>query len=556
MSATLAQQLYENALDAPGRELIRCCLLDGEDRALSRAEFYNAAQAAGRRFAEAGASAGDLVIIVQQDMLALTASFFGAALIGAVPSILPFATEKLDPVRYAESMAALLKLAQPKLLATDPVTLNDVSGLLPDEYALNIVVINSDALDLSGDLQPPPSSPDAESVALLQHSSGTTGLQKGVALSHTAIFDQLTSYGGSIGFTEDDVIVSWLPLYHDMGLIAGFLMPVLAGAKLVMMSAFDWVRNPVMLLEAITRHSGTLTWLPNFSYNFLAQKIREKDLGDTINLSSMRAFINCSEPIYTESHRMFAERFVDYGVSTAQLATCYAMAETVFGVTQSEIGKPATVEKVERKALREEKTAIPTESDEGIEWMVSSGKPIDGMQVRILDDNKADLPERKAGDIAVKADFMFSGYHRREDATVDAFHQGWYLTGDIGYIADGEIFVMGRKKDLIIVGGKNVYPRDLEQLASTVEGIHPGRVAAFGLPNPKAGTDDVIIVAETDTTDPAEHKRLMGDVRRVIAAGSDVAVRQVKLVERGWLIKTSSGKVSRSANREKLLNSE
>lgn len=547
---TLPGQLRHIAEAQPDRELLRIIAPKQADRVLTRQQFYDAARAAAEVMQNSGVKQGELVVMVQQDLLTLTASFFGAMLIGAVPSILPFATEKLDPKRYAESMEALLRLTQPQLLLADEHTISDLKAVMHGSEDLLTVVRAEQLLTAKPTLIP--IEVDPEAVALLQHSSGTTGLQKGVALSHGAIIRQVSAYRKALYYTQEDLVVSWLPLYHDMGLIAAFLMTFLSGARLVLMSPFDWVRNPVMLLEAITEHKGTLCWLPNFAYNFMAQKIRDKALTN-IDLSSMRAYINCSEPVYAASHQQFAERFGPYGTQIEQLTTCYGLAEAVYAATQSPVGEAAHIDIVDRKALRQDGQAIPASAGEHAERLLSSGRLLAGLQVRIVDDTFNDLPERRVGNILLQGDFLFDGYHLRPDATAQAFHEGWYKTGDTGYLADGELYILGRTKDLIIVGGKNIFPRDLEELASTVDGVHAGRVAAFGVPNQQAGTEDVVIVAEVDGDDKDERKRIMGDIRRTIAGGSDVPVRQVKLVERGWLIKTSSGKVARKANRDKLL---
>ncbi len=553
MAPTIPEQLYHLALEAPDREVLRLLYTEQDDVVLTRMGLFQSAQEVSERLKASGVQAGDLVIIVQRDSLALASTFFGAALLGAIPSILPFATEKLQPERYRASMAALIENSKPRVLAVDALVEEDVRALLPEGTTTPVLLVIEPSVP-TGEGAALNGSFDPDATALLQHSSGTTGLQKGVALAHRAIFDQLEAYRRSIGFTQDDVVVSWLPLYHDMGLIAGFLMPLLTGARLVLMSPFEWVRAPAMLMQAITRHGGTLCWLPNFAYNFCAQKIRDRDL-EEVDLSRVRAFINCSEPVYDSSHKMFAERFAPYGADLNKLSACYAMAETVFAISQTPVGQPARVDQVERAALRVDGLAIPANPGEnGVEYMVSSGPPIDGMEIRVFDAERNFLPERQSGEIAVRSPYMMTEYYHREDATADAFYDGWYLTGDIGYLAEGEVFVMGRKKDLIIVGGRNIYPRDLEMLISTsVEGVHPGRVAAFGVPNPRAGTEDVAIVAEVDIEDAEAKRAIVNDIRRVVANGSDVAARYIELVERGWLIKTSSGKVARKANREKLL---
>jgi acyl-CoA synthetase (AMP-forming)/AMP-acid ligase II len=193
--------------------------------------------------------------------------------------------------------------------------------------------------------------------------------------------------------------------------------------------------------------------------------------------------------------------------------------------------------------------------------MLSAGKPIDSTKIRVLDDRQIVLLERQIGEIALQSNCMITAYHNRADLTANAFINGWYLTGDLGYMADGELYVTGRKKDLIIVGGKNIYPQDLENLAGELPGVYPGRVAAFGIPNEETGTEDVVIVAEFDGNnaergfpDYEECKiRLADEIRKHVTHGSDIALRYVKIVNRGWLLKTSSGKVARSANREKYI---
>jgi acyl-CoA synthetase (AMP-forming)/AMP-acid ligase II len=393
----------------------------------------------------------------------------------------------------------------------------------------------------------------ADEIVLLQHSSGTTGLQKGVALSHQAIFNQLHSYAEALRMRSDDVIVSWLPLYHDMGLIAGFSLPILSRIPLVLMSPFDWVRAPQRLMQATCRYRGTLTWLPNFAYNFCAQKVRPSQL-EGVDLTSWRAVINCSEPMHWASHQMFLERFRPFGLRSEALATCYAMAENVFAVTQGGIEAPVTVDTVDGYALVTLRRAVSAGGSKGTIAMLSAGLPIKNTRLRILDAKGGDLPERHIGEIAIQSDCMLSGYFRRPDLTEKAFRDGWYLSGDLGYLAGGELYITGRKKDLIIVGGKNIYPQDLERLASDVPGVHPGRAVAFGVFNAEMGTEEVVMLVESDDDDPAIHQAIAEQIRLRVTRGSDVVLRIVQVVERGWLLKTSSGKIARSANREKYLN--
>jgi fatty-acyl-CoA synthase len=549
------QQSYEAD---PERTVIHWMAPRQPERTISRRELIQQAAGYAAALDAAGVQPGEVVILILQHSEALAASFFGAVLHGAIPSIMPFLTEKLSPDSYRRSLKSLFEVTQPAAVVTYPEFGPELTDALPAGGSVRRILFSSEV--------PPEPEPDFSAmrgrertpadIVLLQHSSGTTGLQKGVALSHQAVFRQLARYREAIRLTPEDTIVSWLPLYHDMGLIAGFLMPLLEDVPLVLMSPFDWVRAPYTLLQAVSRHRGTLSWMPNFAYNFCAQKIRDRDL-EGVDLASWRAVINCSEPMHYQSQRMFFERFRAQGLRESALATCYAMAENVFAVTQGGIGRPATVDVISQRGLLIERVARPAADGEAAMRMLSCGAPLPNVEVRVVDDARKDLPERQLGEVLLRSDCMLSGYYRRDDLTGQAFHDGWYLTGDLGYLADGEVYITGRKKDLIIVGGKNVYPQDLENLASEVAGIHPGRVVAFGVDNEEMGTEDVVIVAEQEAGagEPAEvtPERLGEEIRKRVTRGSDIALRQVMVVERGWLLKTSSGKIARNANREKFL---
>jgi acyl-CoA synthetase (AMP-forming)/AMP-acid ligase II len=338
-----------------------------------------------------------------------------------------------------------------------------------------------------------------------------------------------------------------------MGLIACWLMPVLTGSHLVIMSPFDWVRAPYRLLQAVSKYKGTLSWLPNFAYNFCAQKIRDRDL-EGVDLSSWRAISNCSEPMRWESHQAFFERFRTLGLRYEALTTCYAMAENVFAVTQGGIDAPVVFEDVDRDALQVDKVARPAGPERPIVRMLGAGKSIPDTRVTILDARGQPLPDRHVGEVSLQSNCMLTGYYHRPDATEKAFVNGWYLTGDYGYLVDGQLYITGRKKDLIIVGGKNIYPQDLELLAYQVPGVHAGRASAFGVFNDATGTEDVVLVAEVESPDGAERQTIADGIRASVTRGSAVALRYVHLVGPHWLVKTSSGKTARSANRDKFLN--
>ena len=517
---------------------------------IERANDYAAA------YARAGVKPGEVVILILQHGKDLVYSFWGAVLHGAIPSMMPFLTEKLSPERYRADLTTLLTHSRPTGIVTYPEFEADVRTMVAESgHALREVFITDrierqpgvDFASLSGMKR------DEHDTVLLQHSSGSTGLQKGVALSHRAVFNQLNSYGASIRLTREDVIVSWLPLYHDMGLIACFLLPILRGVHVVQMSPFDWVRAPYRLLQAISNYRGTLTWLPNFAYNFCAQKIRDRDL-EGVDLSTWRASINCSEPVRHTSHQMFYERFKSYGLRLETLQASYAMAENTFAVTQTDLDSAPYVEDVDRESYIADKVARPAFDDRPAMRMMSSGRPISNTSIRVLDDKGRDLPDRHIGEIVLKSDCMLNEYYNRPDITKKAFLSGgWYMSGDYGYMFSGELFVAGRKKDLIIVGGKTVYPQDLEVLACEVPGVHPGRTVAFGLFDDEQGTEEVVIIAEVDTNEESEHERVAGEIRKHVTKNSAIALRHVRVVGPKWVLKTSSGKVARAANKEKFI---
>jgi len=321
---------------------------------------------------------------------------------------------------------------------------------------------------------------------------------------------------------------------------------------LVIMSPFDWVRAPYRLLQAISKYQATLTWLPNFAYNFCAQKIRDRHI-EGMDLSSLRAVINCSEPVRWESHVAFYERFRDYGLKFEALQTSYAMAENVFSVTQSQLGSIPVVDEIDRESFMVERVAKNPLDGRPSMKMMSSGQPLENVRVKVVGEDRNEVPERIIGELALQSDCMLTGYFNRPDLTEKAFRDGWYLTGDYGYISNGEVFVSGRKKDMIIVGGKNIYPQDLEALTYEVSGVHAGRSVAFGMYDETQGTEDVVVIAEVDSEDTQEQQRIADAIRLHVTKNSAIALRYVKVVGPKWILKTSSGKTARSANKEKFL---
>jgi acyl-CoA synthetase (AMP-forming)/AMP-acid ligase II len=242
-----------------------------------------------------------------------------------------------------------------------------------------------------------------------------------------------------------------------------------------------------------------------------------------------------------------------YGLKESALATSYAMAENVFAVTQGGIDAPIVKDIINRDVFQIEKKALPAGEDEPSLVMLSTGQALNSVEVAILDDKNQFLEDRLVGEVIIKSDCLFTGYYNRPDLTEKTFIDGWFRTGDYGYVSDGELYITGRKKDLIIVGGKNIYPQDLEALANEVEGVHPGRVVAFGIYDEANGTEEAVLIAETDTQNEEEKAKISRSIKDIVTRNSAITLRYVFLVDEKWLIKTSSGKIARSANKEKYM---
>jgi fatty-acyl-CoA synthase len=339
-----------------------------------------------------------------------------------------------------------------------------------------------------------------------------------------------------------------------MGLIACFMLPLAYHLPIVMQSPIEWVMRPGMMLQLISEFRCTLAWLPNFAFQFLARRVRAEERG-SYDLSSLRGLINCSEPVRAQSIDEFLSTYKACGLPSDVVKTSYAMAENVFAVTQSSIDDaPRRIWVDGQQLWNDDRVVLVTDKAGKSICFVSSGQCLDGNQVRIVCADGTNLPEGRVGEIMLRSDSLFGGYYNRPDLTAQALQDGWYWSGDLGFLHDGELYVIGRKKDLIIVAGKNIYPHDIEEIVWSHPAIHDGRAVAFGLYNPDLGTEDIFVVAEVE-----KEEQLQGSVeieraiRNAIAAELDVTPRAIYLKPPRWVVKSTAGKPARSTTREKLL---
>jgi fatty-acyl-CoA synthase len=519
-------------------------------------ELLEAASGYAARLRDRGVRPGDVCALIVRHHPDFYPIYLGICALGGLPAVLAYPNPRLHPDKFRhglEGMARqsgldwiltetdLVPIVQP-LVGRPP---GGIRGLLkPLEWQAGAGPVGA----IPGHLDVRPEDP-----CLLQHSSGTTGLQKAVMLSHRAVLEHVRRYGAAINLSSDDRIVSWLPLYHDMGLIAAFYLALTAGVPLVQLDPFEWVKAPVIFLEAVSREGGTLSWLPNFAYHLLADRVHDEDLAG-IRLDSLRLLVNCSEPVRSESHRRFLARYAPLGLRPEALGACYAMAETTFAATQTGPGAAARELSVDRQSLSRG-TVRPLDPGEASRTCVSSGRPISGCSLRVVDDAGVDLPDDRVGELAIRSVSLFEGYRNNPEKTAEALRSGWHYSGDYGFRHEGEYFVVGRKKDLIIVAGRNVYPEDIEDAVGRVEGVLAGRVVAFGIDDDVLGTEGIGLIAETPIEDIRGRQALR---RAIVEAGMqvDITVSRVFLFPPRWLIKSSSGKPSRRENKERALRTE
>lgn len=548
-ATTLGRVLLRRLEEEP--DAVACELVgsDGEAARVTVRELMSRASAFAARYgsAEGGRK---IVAVCLYHGLDLHAAFVGAILAGHIPTMIAPPSPRMEAAKYTDSFGRMLRHIGPSCVVADGAALARLDALALRDFS------GSELIDAAtvrgGGARFEPWEGDAEEVALLQHSSGTTGLQKGVALSHRAVLRHNHAYAERMKLTRDDRIVSWLPLYHDMGFVACFLLPLLARVPFVELSPFDWVLRPVALFEQIQRRRATLCWMPNFAFQFMADSVRPAQIPTGLSLASVRAWVNCSEPVQHSAHRAFLERFAEYGAHEGQLTASYAMAENVFAVTQSKAGEYRVL-RVNRRLFTDEHRVEPDESETALAF-VSNGTSVEGTEVAVLDELERPTPENRVGELGIRGDYLFSGYFRREDLTREAVTaEGWYKTGDLGFVREGHVYVTGRKKDLIIVQGRNFYPADVEKVVARVEGVTAGRVVVFGLANEKTGTEGLIVLAEGEEFEGDDARRLALRIRNAVAQELDCTPQDVRVVPPRWLVKSTAGKLARADNRSKYL---
>ncbi|MBA3519148.1 MAG: AMP-binding protein [Rhizobiales bacterium] len=533
--------LQEGAERTPDRLFFR---LHGVDAGVfTFARMLQSIEAGAASLAARHVEPGDIVLIFAQHSLGMLQAFFGAQRLLAVPAFLPPPTSRQPLSGWVEGHRALIARIDPALIVCEDRFLPHIRELGDVE-----TVTTSDLEAFSGDRGALPTlQAEPGRIAFLQHSSGTTGLKKGVTVTYGQLAAQLRGYSRALGIDpEQDCIVSWLPLYHDMGLIAATLLPFRLGVPVDIIETFEWLAQPARYIDLLRARPRSFSWLPNFALTFLAQRV---DPPPPEALAHVRAIINCSEPCKADAMNAFIERFSPAGLPSDAVQVCYAMAEYVFAVTQTETGKAPHVLSVKSDPLeaRQEVELADGESRDRQQRFVSVGRPIQDTEIRIGDAEAS--VENRVGEIRVRGSSACSGYYANPEMTQNKFKDGWYHTGDLGFVHNGELYVTGRSDDLIIIRGRNIYAHDLEALVSEVENVKRGRTVAFGIFDDVLGTEKLIIAAELNHPNlPLPASRL---IRSRVLEVYGVSPADIVVTGPDTLIKTTSGKMSRSENQKR-----
>ena len=497
---------------------------------------------------------GELVGLLFDHSYEVLTAFLGAVYLGIVPSILPYFSSQRNRQTSLEQVQTFTISNHVKTILTTSKFQDELTQLLT-ETACRVCSLSAiSPREISGEpLAPYPA--QAEDTCYIQFSSGTTGKQKGVVLTHRAILANIRSTAACWRYTDSDVSVSWLPLYHDMGLFMALLLPLCIGASVVLMPPFYWVRHPKMLLWAIHSYNGTISWMPNFAFNHCVRNIRDHDVSG-VTLESLRLLGNGSELVDPKSLNGFSARFASYGFRREALMIGYGMSEAVAGISFSSLLNAPETDWVSVRDLQEHRLAVPAPHAKGSRGVVSCGCPVPGTEIAIADEHGRQLSEREVGEVLLRGNCLFSGYYQRPDLTDTAFRDGWFRTGDIGYIAEGQLYVCDRKKDLIIAGGQNLYPGDIEAIATDILGKFAGRAVAFGIRDESLGTEVPVLVCEMKgRAGEIEHERLARQISQRVFEELAVALGDLRFAKRGWVIKTTSGKLARTASRKKYVDS-
>jgi len=546
-SKTLIDALMAHAQRHGAREHVLLWKGGSPPEPLTYRDLYRDACAAAGGLIERGVRPGDRVAIMLPTSRDFFIAFFAVLFAGAIPVPIypPFRLAQIE--EHLRRQGGILRNAEASALITSTEIRVIGQLLLGLVRSLRHIVTISDLAKGEALLAPLPATIDT--TALIQYTSGSTGDPKGVVLSHGNLLANIRAMGAALNATSADRVVSWLPLYHDMGLIGCWLGSLYYGAPALIMSPLAFLADPARWLWAIHDHRATISAAPNFAFEFCLKSIDEARISG-LDLSSLRAVLNGAEPVSAITIGRFTERFSVFGFRPGMMAPVYGLAENAVGLAFPPIGRPPVINRIDRRALDRSGIAriAETEGADAVA-LVACGRPLPHHQIRVVDDVGQEAPERHEGRLQFKGPSATKGYFQNPEKTHALFDGDWLETGDRGYIALGDVFITGRIKDLIKRAGRNIYPQELEEAIGSLDGARKGCVAVFPTLDRRAGTERLIVMAETRVTSEAAREALRKAIIDTSHALLDLAPDEVLLTPPHTVPKTSSGKIRRSAAR-------
>lgn len=519
---------------------------DGEETSLTYRQVQSQALKVANVLVRASLQPGERVAIMLPTCVEFFAAFFGVLYAGGVPTPIYPPARPSQIEEHLKRQASILRNAQAVLLIAEKST-SAVARLLKlqVESLRDVVSVDelrhgpeSEILELA-----------ADSTALLQYTSGSTGDPKGVVLSHSNMLANIRAMGEAMEAGPTDVFVSWLPLYHDMGLIGAWLGSLYFAAPLVVMSPLMFIVRPEQWLWAIHRHRATLSASPNFGFGLCLHKIQDRTISG-LDLSSLRMVANGSEAVLPDTIRQFSDRFAKYGFRPEAMAPVYGLAENAVGLAFPPPGRAPIIDRVDRAALMQQARALPAARDDATALeFVACGRPLPGHEVRIIGPT-GELGEREEGQLQFRGPSATLGYLNNPVKNRELFDGDWLNSGDLAYIAGGDVYITGRSKDIIIRAGRHIYPEEIESAAGDVPGVRKGCVVVFGAPDPRLSTERLVVIAETRETDVADVAQLRKQIEEVTAPLLDAPPDEIILAPPHTIPKTSSGKLRRASARQ------
>ncbi len=513
-------------------------------------EFHEDAKAMAAALQGRGVQHGHHVAILGPTTPLLVTAIQATWLCGAAPVVLPLPMRLASLEEFTAATKARIRGADCVAVLVDPdlAPFVEITPEDPPLYSLaelDPAVVSTTADDF---IRPDYHEDD---IFVLQFTSGSTSEPKGVTLPNHVVAANLDAIVEAAEVdVDDDVMVSWLPLYHDMGLVGFCILPMSHGIDLVLGAPQDFLSSPGRWMEWISTYGGTATAGPNFSYVLATRALRRA--GDPLDLSRLRIALNGAEPVDPASVRAFIEAGERHGLRPGAVFPAFGMAEVAIAGCFPQPMSGLNTDTIDAELLETEQRAVEVPADHPqAREIVRLGRPVPGLEFRIVDPSTGRiLGERQVGELQISGTSVMSGYYKRPDATAESFQDGWFRTGDLAYLCEGEMVMCGRIKDVIIVGGRNVYPQDIERVVGEIDGVRAGNVIAFGVPG-RNGKERVVVVAETRSDDL---DRIRTEVSEQSVAAVGVPASEVRLLRPSSLPKTSSGKLQRTLCRQQFID--